>query len=278
MCPLHCRAGVAFYISTNPMKLFACCSTLLFVSTAAWGQQSRIPASCSAPVVQAVAKSAAINKLVSEDDVISAACKPWPYDQSRLLSAFAFDTGVKDEKTFVVAIVDTNTNKVVSTYKTRVEEDAAVEFGSNSLTIDTARYQLSGNLRAFGVRFTSAARGASCADAIFDDELSLFASTSSGLRPLLVGLAMTHSMARSGCFGNSGKKLVYDQAKLFLAPTTSSSHGLNDLMVTARISRESGDMHKDAAKTERYLLRYDGKTYAGAGQVPWWLFQMPLGE
>lgn len=223
-------------------------------------------------VAALVAKSAAI-----KGEVVSAACKPWPHDRKLLLSAHAFDTGADEDKTLVVAVVDAAARRVVSSYRVTVGEDAAVHFGERSLAIDAAPYQLAPNVRAFGVRFASDARGASYPDGIWSDELSLFVAEGVALRPVLRGVPMSRSEARKGMFCGAAEELVYDQASLTLGMATAASHGYADLVVAARVIRHEGDA-QGAAKTERYTLRYDGREYRAGKHQPWWLLFFPLGE
>lgn len=223
-------------------------------------------------VAAAVANSAAVKA-----DVVSAACKPRPHDRGLLLSAYAFGKD-DDDKTLVVATVDAATRRVVSSYSIVVAEDAAVHFGERSLSIDAAPYQLAPGVRAFGIRFASDARGASCPDGIWSDELTLFVADGKTLRPVLRGVPMVRSEARKGMFCSAGGELIFDEAKLTLGMAPGASHGYADLVLSARITRHDGDK-PGAAKTERQLLRYDGKEYRVAGKgAPWWLSFFPLGE
>jgi len=266
-------------VRSTSIRVLACLLVLGTLDAPAWSQDSLTPPRCSAGIAASVANNVGIKLPAVNDDNLSAAtCKQWPYQQDNVLSAFAFDQGTEGQKTFVVAIVDGRTGKVRSSYKRRVEEDALVEFGSHSLAIDTAPYQLAKNLRAFGVRFNSAARGASCPDAAWSDELTLFVPAGSGLRPVLHGLPMSRYQADSGCLGNGPREPIYDEAKLFLNLATTRSHGFRDLLVRAKITRIEKGGRKKPAKTESYLLRYNGQTYEGAQPAPWWFSSSPLGE
>lgn len=257
------------------MKIFTCFFACFVVSAAAWSQTAQPSTACTAKIEQALAKNIGIKwKAGSDDDVTASACKVWPYDQTKLLAAIAFNAGVQDTKVFAVAIADASSGKVLSSYNRSVEEDTGIAFGKSSLRIDTAPYQLAESVRAFGVRFTSDARGASCPDGIWRDELTLFVPEKNRLRPVLKGLAMNRSEARSGCFGHSSSDLVFDEATLSLTLAPTSSHGFKDLLVTASIRRQGDLVRAGAATTERYLFRYDGQTYLGAGSLPWWLTLM----
>lgn len=174
--------------------------------------------------------------------------------------------------------MDAATRRVVSSYHIAVAEGAAVHFGGRSLSIDAAPYDLAPGVRAFGIRFASDARGASCPDGIWSDELTLFVPHGKALRPVLRGVPMSRSEARQGMFCSGTGDLVFDQARLTLGLAPGASHGYADLVLSARITRHDGDQ-PGVVKTERQVLRYDGREYrAGSKGAPWWLSFFPLGE
>jgi hypothetical protein len=243
-------------------------------------QAAHAAESCPGNVAAAVAQSAATvpRKKGNEGQVVAAACKLWPYDGKTLLSAIVFSTDDEEVKKLVVAMLDARSGRVVASYEREVGEDASVQFGENSLGIDTAPYQLAKDVRAFGVRFRSAAHGASCADGAWEDELTLFVRTADSLQPVLRGLPMSRWHAVKGCLGQADG-LVFDKARLSLGIAPTSSHGLADLTVTARITRESAaDDAIGKPKTEQTTLRYDGDAYQSVKSRPWWLSFFPLGE
>jgi hypothetical protein len=243
-------------------------------------QTAHAAESCPGNVVAAVAKSAATvpRKKGNEGQVVAAACKLWPYDGKTLLSAIVFSTNDEEVKKLVVAMLDARSGRIVGSYAREVGEDASVQFGENSLGIDTAPYQLAKDVRAFGVRFQSAARGASCADGAWEDELTLFVRTADSLQPVLRGLPMSHWQAVKGCLGQADG-LVFDAAKLSLGIAPTSSHGFADLTVTARITRESAaDDATGKPNIEQTTLRYDGDAYQSGKSRPWWLSFFPLGD
>jgi hypothetical protein len=225
---------------------------------------------CTMPIAVAVAKSAGI----PYNDADAATCKRAPDDPARTLAALAYPADGEDAKTLVVAVVDSRTTRVIRNYQVDVTEDAALMVGADSLALDTAPYRLAPGVRAFGLRFRSDARGASCADGIWRDELTLFVPDGARLRPVLKGLAMSRSWARKGCFGNGGDTLVYDEATLSIALAPTSTKGYADLEVSARIRRNG----EGTAAVERLMLRYDGAEYRIGGKVPWWFVTMPLGQ
>lgn len=242
-------------------------------------------ATCPAALAPFIAQAATIDAEGGKAaQVVAATCKRWPHDDQILLAAYAFATGDDESKVLVVSTVDADTLRVKSHHKVLVGEDAAVAVGETSLALDTAPYRLAPDVRAFGLRFTSAARGASCADGSWHDELTLFVVQGAKLKPVLQGLAMKRAEAQQGCFGsgNSGT-LVYDDATLSLGMAKQATHGYADLVASARIVRHHWGAHADEeqlgpVRTERQTLRFDGEQYRPVQEAPWWLLQFPLGQ
>lgn len=251
------------------MKLIPAVLPFLGASLLSLAAQAETPHYCTSRIAMAVAKSAGIR--YNEAD--AATCKSAPGNPARTLAALAYPADASQAKTLVVAVVDAHSTRVLESYRQEVIEDAAVMVGADSLSLDTARYQLAPGVRAFGLRFRSDAHGASCAEGIWRDELTLFVPDGGSLRPVLKGLAMSRSWARKGCFGNGSGTLVYDAATLSIALAPTRTKGYADLEVTARIRRNG----EGAATVERLLLRYDGDEYRPSGAEPWWFVMMPLG-
>lgn len=120
---------------------------------------------CPKPVVAALSQAAGIAPAKEEMPVIAQACKAWPHDPAVLLAALAYGKREDDRRTLVVAMVDAGTQRAISTYVLPLRENAGLRFLPYSLNIDTARYQLAPDLRAFSVRLAPSSN-ASCPDAL----------------------------------------------------------------------------------------------------------------
>lgn len=162
-------------------------------------------------------------------------------------------------------------------YSSPIVEDAVTEYGSGSLSIDTARYQLSGGVRAFGVRFNSTGGVPSCADAAGRDELTLFVPAGKNLIPVLT-LDMTVVQALKGCLGAATGEDIWEMARLTINVENSSSHGLANLKLIAKIEPDT-NMDKPPRdikmkkRVESYVLHYDGKAYSFPDGAHWWLMK-----
>ncbi|MBV8465127.1 MAG: hypothetical protein JO218_04200 [Burkholderiales bacterium] len=97
--------------------------------------------------------------------IVSEACKRLPDREQVSAVAYGYtpDGANEDEKSLLVALVDDRTRSVIGAYTSHVREDALTKLGE--LGIDAARYRLAKDVRAVGLRFTSAGHIPKCAEA-----------------------------------------------------------------------------------------------------------------
>jgi hypothetical protein len=169
-----------------------------------------------------------------------------------------------------VSVFNRKTGKLVSTYTHKVYQDASVQVSSESLSIDTARYDLAPGIRAFGVRFDSAANPSGAAEAWYDDYLTLFVSDAGKLRPVLGtggldgGVAMEYVNIEHGCMKcENNQGVSRGEGSVYMLPT--KTHGFHDVCALYR----SPD--KPESKPERpaalasvcrnAAYKYDGQKY-----------------
>lgn len=229
---------------------------------------------CSPDVFKAVQQHLKAKNFNSRQDggsVISAVCRFWPPKSNQLIAVFAFDEGVEYEKRLVVIILDEQTKRVSSSYQSEISEDAVTEVGENSFKLDIAPYSLSESVTAFGVVFTSSALGASCGEGYWGNELTLFSPEGGNLRPVAV-LNLYQQRWLAGCPAATNDAL-WEDAMLTVSTGETSTNGLFDLVVTANITVNSIETPTGNLKdrTERHILRYDGKFYNKGESIPWWL-------
>lgn len=124
--------------------------------------------------------------------------------------------------------------RVISSFRDVIGEDAVIEVGEGSLALDTARYQLGEQARASGVRFQSVARGASCGQGYWCNELTLFLPEGSTLRPVAV-LHLYFQRWLEGCPAAATDRALWEDAQLTVRAGTIRTNGLFDLIVTASI-------------------------------------------
>lgn len=193
--------------------------------------------------------------------VIAAACKASPTNPNLILSVFAYDSAIKDEKNLLVAIIDEKRNQIVSSYKSVMNQDFSIQFSENSFKLDTGRYQLSDKVRAFGVRFDSAAISSCGEEGGQNDNLTLFVQEGKKLRAVFDMYMYSYRLIE-GIRCNPNSEAIMENAYLTGAVQRNSTNGFADLLLTAKIDRN---------RVEHHLLRYDGKSYQTGSQKPWWL-------
>lgn len=199
----------------------------------------------------------------TDGPLVAAACKPWPDDPNLSVVTLAYrdveDSSPAGERSlhWLLAKVETRSGQLRERYDDYLEEDAALEIDANSLWLDTARYHLAPGVRAFGVVVSSVARGASCPDADFNDQLTLVAPDGAQLRAVFsTYLYSWTTVEGTGCA--TGRELKYEQADLTLGIGSTSSQGFADLIVTAKVR---ADGQQPVLRTVSTTVRYDGQHY-----------------
>ncbi len=182
--------------------------------------------------------------------LVAGICKPWPTNNSRTIAAFAYDAGVEYEKKLLLAVIEQPNNRVIASYKGVIQEDAATEVSSYSLWLDTARYTLSKNTRAFGLRMRTFQDRCSF-EGGFDDELTLFVVNGQTIRPVLTE-TMSHWSYDSGnrC---GGEDVPRTDANTLISVEPTMSNGFADLRFTA--------IRSDKQKRVSAVVKYNGKHY-----------------
>lgn len=252
-------------------SLLLCVVGLLVTPTAAAQQSNQV---CEQAVFDTLAPALGLENWdlsSSNDRILSVACKRWPQQPRWTLAAVAYDMGKKDEKELAVAAIDLQDRKVASLHTETLSEDALTEVGPNSVRIDTARYLLNDQIAAFGVVFTSEARGASCPDAAWADELMLFVPEGPKLRAVF-SIHLRHLRGLKGSLCQGIDPHVWETASLTIHVANHTSHGWRDLRVKAHIRV---DTDGDApvllkSRTEAHTFRYDGHRYRASSKRPWW--------
>ena len=195
--------------------------------------------------------------------LVAGTCKPWPTDKSKVIAAFAYDGGTEDEKQLLLAVVEGSSNRVIASYKSVIPEDAATEVSSHSLKLDTARYTLSKETRAFGLRINTF-RERCIYEGGLNDELTLFVVDGQTIRPVLTE-TMNHWSYDAGnrC---SGEDVPRTEANVLISVEPTVSNGFADLRLTAI----RGDKKNPVSSIVKYNgERYDLKPWSTAFGA-WW--------
>lgn len=200
-----------------------------------------------------------------ENSIRASACKQWPDDRSKMLAVIAYEPPKYPESTnyelpFHIAMVNANTLKILSHYKRSISEDAVTRVNEYSLQLDTARYFLTKDIRAFGLRVHANVEPR-FSEGGSDDYLSLYIFEGKEIRPVLTGLPMRRWRYDDNIPGiyqgipadgtTDNHTTIVTNFTLNIAQTT--SNGFADLLITAKTSGRR--------KILKHQLRYDGKSY-----------------
>lgn len=199
------------------------------------------------------------------DTLAASACKASPADKDVTIVAAAYDRGTPYDKSLVVALV---TTRVVAAFTGAIEEDASLMLGSDSLRIDTARYDLARGVRAFGLDVSSAKAGPHCADGGFGGTRTLFVREGATLRPVLRGVLLESWHAEGGMAPcaeqdpDATRLGVIANTATSLAMLLHATHGFADIALVSTVDLRPRDR-------KRVVLHYDGSAYVGDGFEPW---------
>lgn len=222
---------------------------------------------CTDDIYATVGQELNINLFGRNGNVVSESCKTWPNNNNIFLAAFAYGVGdqnLEDPNMAVfVAMIDKKTKSIISSYQTEVEQDALTVFGEGSLWLDTARYQLEKNVRAFGLQFNSVGVSPPCAEAGWNDELVLLVPEDKKLRVVFDFFKRQQKSISGVCGVDSHAQ----EAAITFSIEKTSTNGFRDLLATAKITTIGNTIEH----LEHYVLRYDGKTYKTGTDHPWWL-------
>jgi len=188
-----------------------------------------------------------------DDTTRASVCKLWPDDKSKMLIAVITESETGEMQYPVhVALINAETFQVLSRAKTFIEADATNEIYSSSLWLDTARYFLNKDTRAFGLRVSSF-RDRCTYSGGFDNELKLFVIEGSSMRPVLQGLYMSSWRYEGNRCGSSDEEVTEKRVDLSLSVEPTHTNGYADLLITAT----SSDSKKRGMK-----MQYNGKQYS----------------
>lgn len=254
-------------------KLISACLLIFFAPCAlAQAQSEKNAGRCSDATVKLVGKRFHLDNFVypewgeSENGglIVAGVCKSWPIDNMRMIAAFAYNEGVEYEKLLVVAVINTRTNQIISSYKSSIQEDASLTVGENSLRIDTARYDLAPGVRAFGIDLTNSYHQG-CGDGGLDTVRTLYVPDRKTLRPVLRLYAISFwryvQQGNGPCAPLVPENVaeIIENLGLTLEMSKSVTNGYRDIVIRASSSR---DDDKPTGKGRfSYVLQYDGSQY-----------------
>ncbi|CAN7387556.1 hypothetical protein [Variovorax paradoxus] len=257
------------------LRLLRCALLLLGLSAAGLGH-----AACESGLAERMHAKLHPNRPLDER---LAACKPWPAFPGRSIVVLPVpretsSTGAKvfDLELLLIQRPD-NGNTERDTVIGRIfqpealDEDAATAI--QDIRIDTSRYVLSSDTRAFGLRVRY--RGTAPGSTVASETIRLYVHHGSKLREVLQEVELDHDSGEwdSSCTGR------FEQLRTMLSVGKSASNGYADLQLSRTLVQSRAQMQEDQSCTEKAMparfntvtLRYDGERY----RVPKSLRQQP---
>ncbi|RQP21251.1 PA3715 family protein [Piscinibacter terrae] len=254
--------------------------TSLFVSVLATGCMLCVDAAwaaerdqaCPPSVIERIGRVLELDHFKPRDDegiVVSSACKAWPMDSQLLIAAVAYDQGEESRKSLFLAVIRVGDGLVVASHRGSIGEDAVVSIYGGSLRIDTARYELSPGVRAFGLDIASGTPGPRCAEGGLGPTRSLYVVEKEHIRPVLEEVWLSHWWFVKGsnpaCSPVETEDDEIEQAGFSIAVGAGTTNGFKDLVITGTSRVPEG--HKARRKPLKVRLRYDGTRYPNEALV-----------
>jgi len=225
------------------------------------------------------------NNAIGRDQglIAAASCRAMPNSPKTTIAVIAFNTTPEESYgdrsiTEIVALVEGD--KVVAANRLDYQEDG--DNISGSYRIDTARYILSKDVRAFGVVSHNDARTPCAIEGDTEDDLSLWVRKGENLHVIFeTYLSGWITIDGSRCGNTDVRRTAL--ANMTIGVEKTSSHGFADLSITAHVTElvERGIGTDDYSEvTEKYniarkVFKYNGQSYVSDNNR--WLWWHPKG-
>jgi hypothetical protein len=193
----------------------------------------------------------------SREQIYRATCKAWPGNPSRSLVALVRSRQVYYEFDLDVLVVKSQSGDILQHLQQKIEipGDAG---GLDSITFDTANYQLAPGVRAFGARTSHSRNGGTSS---YLESLSLYVPHKNKLKPVLLNLTMSRSVWNQGvCVDTFSTQRTLEIGK-------TSHHGYADLVLSAKNTEPEPEAKMidgncpEKQWSKDYSLIYDGVKY-----------------
>jgi hypothetical protein len=233
-------------------RLSLLCAIALGPLLLSFSQVTHASGSCSLEVIEEVSRAWGIG---ADDTILDSTCKQWPSDNRSQLVVltFARQSHLKyvDELPMHVALIQNHNIRILNHFQTKIVEDAAWNVQEGYFTLDTAKYYLAKDTRAFAVR-ERGFRESRGMDHGFDDQLTLFVvEPNTKIRPVL---SIPHMRVWRYEFDGANIRSDAIVATLTASVAKTSSHGLADLLFVASEERNHRILFSE-------IVSYDGTTY-----------------
>jgi len=203
------------------------------------------------------------------DNEISSDCHVFAYSSKFTIATFGYSLSSStdhenDVDGIFIGVLDTSKLKVVAYNWRKLYVDAESDLNDSSLRIDPSTFKLNKTVEAFGLKYESAASGARCVDAGWENLLTLFVRHGSALSPVFHTYRHIW-MFTDGCDALAGS--VPTDANLRIAVASKRTNGYRDLIIT------------NTSENEKVVLEYNGRKYLWpTNNAPWWTSYGDSGE
>lgn len=205
--------------------------------------------------------------------IVAQVCKPSLQSNKVVMVAIAYKPEVggkldaEYDKYLFVAMVNVATKHIVSNYQKVMYGDSISDIDENSLMFDIVSYQLNKNTRAFGLRVQNNARRPSCAEADWDDELTLFVQKGKKLQPVFES-TIFNQQSLKGCLSVQSTDAVWETTFSTIKVLNTRTLGYSDLLRTNKVETGGANGNVEYAKPrlDYCKLRYDGTKYISQKQ------------
>ena len=251
--------------------------TLFFLALPFSVMAQKSPQACDPGVYKTLSLDLHIGPLSTESNtapgyIVASACKSWPNKPHLLIAVVAFDEQKEDINQLAIALIDTRAGRVVNNLVKSITSDGF--YAPGGVFIDTARYQLAKDVRAFGVVINNSQPPPSSPNSIADGELTLYVTSGTSLDELF-SLPRFQYQSIEGAVSVMYSGAIWKSAEyITLSLGTRKSNGLIDLVARAQVSEtvnEAEGLKTRKERVESHTLRFDGMRYQPSKNHPWWL-------
>jgi len=230
--------------------------------TAGWSQSAAAQepghSGCPDYIVKSVGEFFHLENFAYDGRIVAGKCKPMPDKPSRTIGAFAYrmaeeTRGEAGIVRLLLVLYDETLKRIVSSCSSTDHTDAETSYDSNSITIDTGRYVLAQNVRAFGIRLNTYVWHR-FNELTYGDDLTLYVPEGRNIRPVF------RAFMKFGGLGVDCREDMCEpngniiESEKFISIEKTTSNGFADLKLSVKV--------KDPRiKLKPLIVKYNGERY-----------------
>lgn len=202
-----------------------------------------------------------------QGDVKSIQCKIHPNNENMIFASYIKSKSTtEDYQNYLwrVLLIDNSLGRVVSSYKDIIVDGGDTKVDENNIVLDTARYYISDDVRALGVRLHVGDKPR-CADFLVNDYLTLFVQDGEKLTPVLKNMPTYFWYLAEGDHCNDYEGVIKERTlKTVLHLLNSKSNGFRDIRISNKIEEKTHYKYNDEkveTKSINKVIKYNGEQY-----------------